>query len=80
MMSENHDEWVKYPTGAIDKGEWCGMCKTYNTRKMTTSVIGVRDGEIVLIKRAHDPEKDKWALPGGYGLGGDIEGGGGQRV
>ena len=27
--------------------------------------VGVRDGKVLLIKRGNEPDKGKWALPGG---------------
>jgi 8-oxo-dGTP diphosphatase len=61
-----HDEFVKYPTGKIDKGEWCECCGRFNSRNITCSVISVRDNSILMVKRVRDPMKDYWAIPGGY--------------
>jgi len=61
-----YSQFIKYPTGKIAKGAWCSVCKTYNTRKITVTVLGVRNKRILMILRARDPEKGKWALPGGY--------------
>ena len=74
------EEFVKYPTGSIGKDAWCDGCKSYNNRRVTCTVVGVRgspstdstsslqasSGQVLMVKRALDPEKGKWALPGGY--------------
>ena len=35
-------------------------------RRITIDAIIVKGNAILLIKRAHEPYKDMWALPGGY--------------
>lgn len=62
----SHDGFVKYPTGAIEKDGWCENCKSFNNRRVTCSVITMQDSKVLLVKRALDPEKGAWALPGGY--------------
>jgi 8-oxo-dGTP diphosphatase len=66
MTINRHDEFVKYPTGKINKGEWCDSCKRFNTRNVTCTVIGIKEGKLLLVKRAHDPMAGFWAMPGGY--------------
>jgi mutator protein MutT len=41
------------------------MMMTANRPLVGTGVAIIDDDEILLIKRAHDPGKDKWAIPGG---------------
>lgn len=65
-MKDVHSEFVKYPTGKIGKSEWCDVCKKYNSRRVTVTTIGVKDGKVLMVYRAKDPEKDTWTFPGGY--------------
>jgi mutator protein MutT len=48
-----------------EKCSKCGWVHYHNSRP-TASAIIIRDGKILLCKRASDPFKDKWDLPGGY--------------
>ncbi len=64
-MGSNTD-FAKYPTGKIPKGSFCNFCKKYNSRYVACDNIAVKDNKILLVKRAHEPYKDFWALPGGY--------------
>lgn len=61
-----HDEFVKYPTGKIKKGAFCDSCKRFNSRYVTCDTIAVKGDSVLLVKRAQDPLKGYWALPGGY--------------
>lgn len=38
----------------------------YKTSRLTVDGAIIRDGKILLIKRNHNPFKNRWALPGGY--------------
>lgn len=59
--------FLKYPTGTIRKGEFCRCCNRYNSRNVTSNLILLdEENRVLLIKRGHDPEAEKWALPGGY--------------
>lgn len=62
----SHADWVDYPTGKIGKGEWCECCGRFNNRVVACMAIGVKKQKIVLVKRAHEPERGSWAIPGGY--------------
>lgn len=62
----NHDDFVKYPTGKIPKGSFCDVCKKYNSRYVACCVIVIEDNKILLVKRANEPKKGDWSLPGGY--------------
>ena len=64
-MSRN-DDWVKFPVGKIGQGEWCEGCARYNTRNVTCSALAVKEGKVLLVLRANDPQKGFWAMPGGY--------------
>lgn len=44
----------------------CSVCGRYDNRAVTLDALVIRDNHILLIKRAQDPDKGKWALPGGY--------------
>lgn len=38
----------------------------WNNPKPTTSIILLKEGKLLLLKRAHEPFKGQWVLPGGY--------------
>jgi len=46
----------------------CGNCQTvhYDNPKIIVSCIPVKDDKILLCKRAIEPAKGKWTIPGGY--------------
>lgn len=48
-----------------EKCSKCGWVHYHNSRP-TASAIIVRDNKVLLCKRAKDPFKGKWDLPGGY--------------
>lgn len=48
-----------------EKCSKCGWVHYHNSRP-TASAIIVQDGKVLLYKRAKDPFKGKWDLPGGY--------------
>lgn len=62
----DHDDFFKFPTGKMGKGEWCDECGRYNNRYMVVDGVVVRDGQILMIKRGIEPSKGWWALPAGY--------------
>lgn len=43
----------------------CELCEFNNPKASATAVI-IRDGKILLLKRAEEPFKNMWDLPGGY--------------
>lgn len=43
----------------------CPYCGRYKNRRLAVDAIIVKDSKILLIKRATEPFKDLWALPGG---------------
>jgi len=43
----------------------CELC-AFNNPKCTVTAVIIRDGKILLIKRAEEPFKGKWDFPGGY--------------
>ena len=47
----------------------CTKCKNHtfvNPRPCTAVIIENEKNEFLLVKRAHEPEKGKWDLPGGF--------------
>ena len=46
----------------------CSKCKTihYQNPKPTATLICMKNDEILLVKRAFDPGKGEWSLPGGF--------------
>lgn len=46
----------------------CPKCKTihYQNPKPTATLICIKGDEILLVKRAFDPGKGEWSLPGGF--------------
>lgn len=61
-----HEDWVAHPLGAIPTGSYCGFCKRYNVRNSTCTMIGVKNGKVLMVLRAKDPMKGYWSFPGGY--------------
>lgn len=62
-----HQDYLAYPTGKSAKSSFCDCCKTYNARHVTCVAVIVNSKQkILLIKRAINPCKGYWALPGGY--------------
>ncbi len=64
--NQTQKEWIKYPTGKINGGEFCEECGRYNVRNSTCTMIGVRGDKVLMILRVADPQKGFWAFPGGY--------------
>ncbi|MBN2367538.1 NUDIX hydrolase [Candidatus Woesearchaeota archaeon] len=62
----SHEEFIKYPTGKISKGDFCSHCGKFNSRQVCYDVLAVWDKKILLIQRKQEPAKGYWALPGGY--------------
>jgi len=60
----------KNKTGEIDGGyrAHCIVCKTihYENPKPTATLICMKNKEILLVKRAKEPGKGMWGLPGGF--------------
>ena len=54
----------------IDGGQryHCNFCNTihYQNPKPTATLICPKDNKILLVKRAFDPGKGEWSLPGGF--------------
>lgn len=44
----------------------CSYCGRYNNRGVSVDALIIRNGNILLIKRGVEPDKGKWATPGGY--------------
>lgn len=47
---------------------YCNFCKTihYENPKPTATLICVNENKLLLVKRAVEPAKGKWGLPGGF--------------
>jgi len=45
---------------------FCTICNDRHSRSTAVDGLVVREGKILLIKRGKNPEKGKWAIPGGY--------------
>jgi len=65
-MTNHHHDWVAHPVGAIPKGSWCEHCKRFNVRNSTTTVIGIKNNQVLMVLRKTDPQKGFWSFPGGY--------------
>ncbi len=44
----------------------CPVCGRYQNRPLVVDGIVTRGRDILLVKRGRDPEKNKYALPGGF--------------
>jgi ADP-ribose pyrophosphatase YjhB (NUDIX family) len=65
QLSDN-ELWLTYPSGKLGKNKFCRHCARYNSRHVTTSVIGKKKNKVLMVLRALDPQAGYWALPGGY--------------
>jgi ADP-ribose pyrophosphatase YjhB (NUDIX family) len=65
-MTENYNDFINYPTGKIKKGKFCECCGRFNNRVVTSTMLGVKNGKLLMILRKLDPQKGFWAIPGGY--------------
>ena len=62
----SHNLFVKYPTGKIAKSAFCEHCGKFNARHSACEVVVLCGSEVLLLRRAKDPQKNWWCLPGGY--------------
>lgn len=53
-------------TKTLKQSEPCPVCSRFDNRPVGVDVLVYKDGKVLLIKRASDPDKGKYALPGGY--------------
>ncbi len=44
----------------------CPYCKDYQNRPLAVDTVVIREGKILLIKRAVEPFKGYWGIPGGH--------------
>ena len=59
LKTQKEDKFDRWVCGA------CGWTYYNNPRPCVTAVIG-QDGKVLLTRRAMDPGKGKWDLPGGF--------------
>lgn len=50
----------------IGRSEPCPVCGRYANRTVAIDALIIRGKSVLLIKRGVEPEKGKWALPGGH--------------
>lgn len=50
----------------IAHDEPCSHCGRYDNRGVSVDALIIKDGKILLIRRGAEPDKGKWATPGGY--------------
>jgi ADP-ribose pyrophosphatase YjhB (NUDIX family) len=67
-----HPATIAYPR-SITCGN-CGYGAYYNPKPVAAAIPVTPRGDIVLLKRAFDPGKDRWTFPGGFvDLGESVE-------
>lgn len=66
ISADQHKEWLAHPTGRISKGEYCSCCARFNARTLAVNAIVLNENKVLLVKRAQEPDKGWWDLPGGY--------------
>ena len=49
----------------LKRGEKCGVCGNRYLRNIAVDGLAVSDGKVLIIKRGNEPDRGKWALPGG---------------
>jgi len=49
----------------VRRGDKCPHCGKRHLRNIAVDAVAVRDGKVALIKRGNEPDRGKWALPGG---------------
>lgn len=60
-------DWFTYPTGKIPPGQYCDCCGRYNARHITCTAMVINElQQVLMTKRARDPQAGWWCMPGGY--------------
>jgi len=67
LSEEEYKLFTTHPTGKIPKNAFCKTCCRFNLRHSTVeAVIPNEKGEILMMKRASNPQVGWWGLIGGY--------------
>ena len=59
------DQWIEAEETTQQKCTACGVIH-YKNSKPTSSVLAVKDGAVLLVKRGIEPFKGWWDIPGGF--------------
>lgn len=49
----------------LRRGEKCSVCGNRYLRNIAVDAVAVRDGKVALVQRGNEPDRGKWAMPGG---------------
>lgn len=63
---QDHLDWLQHPTGKIAKNTYCRACGRFNARTVAVNGVLLVNGKTLLVKRAQNPQKGNWDIPGGY--------------
>lgn len=50
----------------VKRGEFCPNCQRYYDRHVVVEGLVIKDRQVLLVMRDLEPDKGKWALPGGF--------------
>jgi ADP-ribose pyrophosphatase YjhB (NUDIX family) len=67
LDQKTYEDWRDHPKGKIHPGAYCTVCGRFNSRNSTITNLAINNKkQVLLIKRAQDPQKGWWAGVGGY--------------